>query len=269
MKRIITAALTLAAALSCFSVTAFAAEDSITVTDPDTTVVPPIAVTAEYHEEKEYVELILGETESANLSNGGTIRISSGSDTDDGLRVMVIPVTEAEEGEAYAWLKGEAAKKEKGNPLAYYIAFFNEDGNPAIPQGVVKVTLTQADGYESSKLFYMNGAGESSIQETVYTAANGNAVFQYKDQTKYGYYFFANAAEGPDKPDKPTDPDEPTDPDKPDKPTEPDKPVNPDSPQTGDESRIGGWIFLALASLLALALLVWEKLRERFRSEKE
>ena len=252
--------------LSCTSYTAFAAEADIKQV-PDNQGIP---IFGRCQNSKNYYEITLGVTgmDTVELPDGITLSGKSDSGADKELRVVIIPVTQAEEPEAYAWMTESTAKLGK-EPEAYYLAFYRGI-TPVQPEGSVTIAMTVKDGYEEAELYYMDGNAESSA--VTYTAKQGSASFGMRET---GYYLFVKTdasqeptdpddpdeptepvdpskptdPDDPDEPTEPVDPSEPTDPDDPDEPTdsiEPSNPTDPDAPQTGDGSNLLAWFILSI-----------------------
>ena len=117
MKKILAALA--AALLLCCPVTAFAAETQLDTAPAS----QGIEVYGQCISNKNYYEIVLGteRADSAHLPDGVVISGRSSASEDRGLRVIIIPVTAAEEPEAYAWLSGAAQDLGK-EPVAYYAA---------------------------------------------------------------------------------------------------------------------------------------------------
>lgn len=217
--------------LSC-PMTAFAAEANINQVPGN----QDIGVYGSCQNSKDYYEIMLGVNgmDTVELPDGVTLSGKSDSQADDELRVVIIPITAAEEAEAYAWMADAAAELGK-EPVAYYLAFYR--GNtPVQPEGKVTITVTAKDGYEKAKLCYMDGNAEA--KEVSYTTEQKNVSFGM-EQT--GYYLLV-------KTEAPTNPTDPTD------PSNPGKPTTPDAPQTGDTSNIWLWLVLMLLSCAGLVV---------------
>lgn len=213
MKKIIT--LIAVVLLLSFPVSAFAAE---------TNEVPGkqgVAVYGYCESDKNYYEIVIGaeDLDSVELPDGVTISGKSDNEADNGLRVVIIPVTADEEAEAYEWMSG-SAKKLGEEPAAYYLAFFRGT-SPALPEGSIAMTVTERPG---SKLYYMNGNAET--KEISCTAESGNVSFIMEHT---GYYISVKTKDAP----APT----------------------PDAPKTGDNSNIGLCLLIMAASAAVLVFL--------------
>ena len=224
MKKWITA-LTALLLLSC-PMTAFAAESDINRVSGN----QGIEVYGSCKSSKNYYEIVLGVAgiDTLDLPDGVTLSGKSNSAADNGLRVVIIPVTADEEAEAYAWMSNAATELGK-EPVAYYLAFYRRN-EPVQPEGKVAITMTLKDGYEKAKLFYMDG--NARAKEVTYTTEQGNSSFGM-EQT--GYYLLVKTEDSR----QPIDPGEPT---------------NPGVPKTGDTTNI--WLYLILMSASAVILFL-------------
>lgn len=136
---------------------------------------------------RNYYEITLGVhgLDTVVLPDGATIRGSSDSAADNGLRIIIIPVTAQEEAEAYAWAADAAAQLGKDH-VVYYFAF--RRGNaPTQPRGNVTLTVT-AENSGDRTLFYMDGSART--HRLTSTAAAGGLSFRM-EQT--GYYLLEKA----------------------------------------------------------------------------
>ena len=157
--------------LSC-PITAFAAESDSINQAPGSS---GIEVHGSRISNKNYYEIVLGVDglDTAELPEGVSFGGRSDTERDNGLRMVIIPVTADEESEAYTWMSNADAGLGK-EPMAYYLAFYR--GNEQVlPEGKVTAALTLTDGYEKAKLFYMDGNAEK--KEVSYTAEQKNSVF--------------------------------------------------------------------------------------------
>ena len=223
--------------LSC-PMTAFAAEADINQVPGN----QGIEVYGSCQSSKDYYEIMLGVNgmDTVDLPDDVMLSGKSDSEADNGLRVVIIPVTADEEAEAYAWMASVSSKMGK-EPAAYYLAFYR-GSTPVQPEGKVTVTMTAKDGYEKAKLCYMDG--NANAKDVPYTTEQGNASFGM-EQT--GYYLFLKT-EGSSQPTEPVDPDDPSNPTEPIDPDDPNRPTTPTAPQTGDNSNLWLWITLLLLS---------------------
>lgn len=218
--------------LFCCPLTVFTAES-------DTRTVPynqGIEVYGSCESNKNYYEIVIGVTDidTVKLPDGITISVRSDSKEDNGLRIIIIPVTPTEETEAYAWMSN-VTKDFGKEPIAYYLAFYRGN-NPVQPKGKIIVTETAREG---STLYYMDGSAKP--KEISYDAESQNISFEMKST---GYYLSVKT-EGYSKPTL-------------------NDPREPDSPQTGDDSNVGLWIFLMIVSVASLFSL-W-KIRKKSRT---
>lgn len=213
MKKILAALA--AALLLCCPVTAFAAETQLDTAPAS----QGIEVYGRCISNKNYYEIVLGaeRADSAHLPDGVVISGRSSASEDRGLRVIIIPVTAAEEPEAYAWLSGAARDLGK-EPVAYYLAFYRGSA-PVQPQGKITVTATAREGTD---LFYMDGSARSA--KLSYAAESDSIRFQME---KTGYYLTVKN----------------------------DKPLRPEEPKTGDSFRPEPYLLTMAFSVAALLLL--------------
>lgn len=228
------AALAAALLLSC-PVTALAAQ-------PDSGTMPQqhgVTVYGVYQSSKDYYEITLGiqGLDTVTLPDGVTIRGQSDSAADNGLQVIIIPVTAGEEAEAYAWVTTAAARLGK-DPAVYYFAFRRGDSFTQ-PEGSVTLAVT-AEGLGAKTLFYMDGDARS--RQLTGTAAAGGISFRM-EQT--GYYLFEKTEtqrhpghSGGRTPDKP------------------DTSQTAESPETGDTTPLLLYQLGIGASVLALAAML-------------
>lgn len=189
-----------------------------------------IAVYGRAESRKNYYEIVLGTADGASvtLPDGTAISGTSTAAADDGLQVIIIPVTAGEEAAAYAWLS-MAARGLGGKPAAYYLAFYRDD-LPAQPEGLVTVSMT---GKEGAKLYYMDGSGAS--QRLSFTTEARQLRFSME---RSGYYLTVRAkSPSPAVPVAPVSPSQPV------------------SPKTGDAFPAEAYLPVMAVSALALALL--------------
>ena len=266
MKKWITA-LAAILLLSC-PMTAFAAEVEVDeVPEGETGTEQGIEVYGSCQSSKDYYEITLGVPgmDSVDLPDDVTLSGKSDSAEDNGLRVVIIPVTAEEEADAYAWLSGVTSKLGK-EPAAYYLAFYDED-ETAQPEGKVTVTMTTKDGYEKAKFCYMDG--NAVTKDVSYTTGEKNISFGME---KTGYYLFVKTG-GSSQPTEPTNPDDqskPVEPAGPSKPAGPDKPgdpADPDAPKTGDSSHLGVYLALLVLSGTALAALAVVRRKKKEKTD--
>lgn len=215
MKKLIAALITLL--LLCCPVTVLAAEANPATVPSE----QGIAVYGRIQSTKDYYEIVLGKqgADSVTLPNGITFGGKSDSQADNGLHVIIIPVTAADEADAYAWMT-EAAKDLGKNPTAYYLMFYREDAL-AQPKGHITVSSTENG---KNKLCYMDGSAASKELPCSF----GNGVMSFAME-RSGYYITVTSASAP----HPSD-----------------------SPQTGDTSNV--WVyFLMLVACTLLLIFLW------------
>ena len=226
---------------------------------------------------KNYYEIILGVDgmNSTELPGGIVLSGLSDSDGDDGLRVVIIPVTAEEESEAYSWLSDsvkDTADTEK-EPWAYWLAFYRGD-SPASSDGTVDIAMTVKEGYEKSSLYYMNG--DADITKKGYSYLETGVTFS---MDKSGYYIFMNQSSilPPDKPTDPSEPVKPSDPGNAD-PADGSAPAATDQNQgagngtgakTGDYTELTLWAVLLLLAGIGALMIVGRGKRNETAGEKE
>lgn len=172
--------------LSC-SVTAFAEESHTGVPGKQ-----GIEVHGSCISSKNYYEITVGiaGVDTVELPGGVTLTGRSDSRNDNGLRIIIIPVTAEEETEAYAWMADAAANLGK-EPTAYYLAF-RRGNTPEQPEGKITVTIAQKGGYAKTKLYYMDG--NAKAKEIADKAQQDNSSFAMEQS---GYYIRVKAAQHP------------------------------------------------------------------------
>lgn len=185
MKKIISflAALGLSA---CLTVTALAGSVQVTQLPSAETVITIRGVYVEAPPRQ--LELIVGDPDRdhVTLPDGSTLRVEGG-DSDQGLRVVLIPVTQQDEPDAYTWASGAAAKAGR-TPVIYYLAFFRGDA-PATPSGQLRVTATVPEGYEKGRLHYLSCEGQLTRLRPSWSGKT--AAFSAGEA---GYFVFTKAA---------------------------------------------------------------------------
>lgn len=136
-------------------------------------------------------ELVLGDPEldHAELPDGIHIRAASSDTADDGLWIVVIPVTQADEPDAYAWA-AKSAEKAGREPVIYYLAIYRGDALVE-PEGRVSITMTTPDGYEKGRLHLLDCDG--SLSRLLPAHASGSVSF---DIGTSGYYVFTKSSGG-------------------------------------------------------------------------
>lgn len=213
--------------LFCCPATAFAAETN-------TAEVPSeqgIAVYGRALSSKDYYEIVLGEqgADAVQLPDGVTLSGKSDASEDNDLHVIIIPVTAADEADAYAWMTA-AAKDPGKDPTAYYLLFYRENGL-AQPNGHITVTAAETG---KNSLRYMDG--NAAVKELPCSLDNAALSFE---MAQSGFYIMASS-------------------------DSPSAPILPDGPKTGDTSHI--WVYLSVMSASALVLIfLW---RGRKKAEK-
>lgn len=208
------------------SLTAFAAQSRVSTVPENRN----IEVTSNRKNNKDYYEIIIGAAglDSVKLPDGTVISGKSDSAADNGLSVIIIPVTAEAEAAAYAWMS-DAAKTLGKDPTAYYLAFY-KNGSGVQPAGKITITSTVRP---DTDLFYMDSNAEAA-KITDKTAAE-TVSFEMKST---GYYISAKSQ----KPPTPT----------------------PDSPKTGDNSHIELLLlFMAISAAVLLALYGIRKRQSR------
>lgn len=175
-----------------------------------------------------YYQITLGGADTVTLPDNIVLQGASSQAADDGLRVIIIPLTPAGEPDAFAWAAKTAVTLGR-EPIIYYLMTYR-DSTPAPPSGEVRITMTTRSGYENALLYYMDGSAETTRLRYDTT---GGTVFSLRDD---GYYMFLKSPS--DSGHHPTPPAE--------------LPVTP--PTTGD-SGIGVYAAAALASAAGFAWL--------------
>lgn len=181
MRKRMTVFLTVACLL-CGSMTAFAKD-----TLKDVTEEKGASVQGNSQGSKDYYEITLGSygMASVTLPDNAVISGVSDSDEDNGLVVVIIPVSENGDSEAYAWLSSEAEAIGDA-PVAYYLAFYYRNERTQ-PNGTVTLTMTMKADHEGGKLYTMDGTGKNSAAEISYTTGTQGISFT---MAKDGYYFY-------------------------------------------------------------------------------
>lgn len=136
--------------LLCCPVTVFAAETNAAQAPGE----QGVAVYGRAQSSKDYYEIVLGRqgTDTVKLPDGITVSGKSDSEADKGLHVIIIPITAAEEADAYAWMT-RAAKNFGKDPMAYYLMFYR-DNELAQPNGHITISFAKSG---KNKLRYMDG----------------------------------------------------------------------------------------------------------------
>lgn len=226
MKKLI-AAITMLL-LFCCPVTAFASETN-------TAEVPSeqgIAVYGRTLSRRDYYEIVLGKQggDAVKLPDGVTLSGESDASEDNGLHVIVIPVTAADEADAYAWMT-EAAKDLGKEPMAYYLMFYRDNGL-AQPNGHIIITTTESG---KNSLRYMDGS--AATKELSCSLDNAALSFE---MAQSGYYIMIRSDSAP-------------------------TPILPDGPKTGDTSNV--WVYLSAMSASALLLIFLWRERKKQRNK--
>lgn len=141
---------------------------------------------------KDYYEIVLGRqgANTVKLPNGITVSGKSDSESDNGLHVIIIPITAAEEADAYAWVT-EKVKGFGKDPMAYYLMFYRDNGT-AQPNGHITVSFAQSG---KNKLRYMDGnAAAKELPGSLH-----NAVLSFAMEQS-GYYIMVRSAPEPTPP---------------------------------------------------------------------
>ena len=190
-----------------------------------------IGVTGDSNYSKNYYEIILGNNGDNTVNLPGGVRLSGKSDSnaDDGLHILIVPLTAETEPDAYAWMLPYASKLGK-DPYAYYFGFFRGNNTSLTPDGHVMIDMTAKSGYEKAKLYFLSPDGNTT--QLSYTTAGGQTEYKME---KTGYYILVKESSSggdnkPSRPDNPDKPEKPNNPDNPNKPNNPDNPSNPDNP---------------------------------------
>lgn len=126
--------------------------------------------------------LVLGKGSSLSFGNGQTMTVSLTSEQDQGLRMVVTPVSQVS-AESYAWVSGQTART-GSSPYAYHVAFY--DGDTQVPlDGEAVIRLSVPSGYANAVFYYMDNSGSLS---KVRTQKSGSTL-SFTAQNS-GYYLF-------------------------------------------------------------------------------
>lgn len=167
-----------------------------------------ISVTGTVDRTNLYYEIVLGDADASSVALSGGVTLSgvSSSSADDGLHVLIVPVTQDDEPDAWAWLSGEAASL-GGDIEAYYLAFYRDDVRVE-PAGAVSITLSSGAGLgQDTAVHYLDGGGQ--MGSVARTAADGTVSF---GMDREGYYLLSAGTDEPNPPAPPSggdDDDEP------------------------------------------------------------
>ena len=232
MKKLISALAALGLVF-CLAVTALAAPGS-TSGQHDLTALPGstgIDVTADCLIDINYYEIILGSNaDTVTLPDNVTLRGFSTLEENNGLRVIIIPVTAADWPEAYTWSSGKLSSLGKA-PFIYYLMFYKGNEKVASVEEV-SITMTLPGGYESALLYHM-ADGSDKADKLSYAKTDSGPSFVMSTN---GFYAFLKANSGGYY--YPTTP-----------------AVKP-SATTGDGSHLGLWGALALLSAAGAAVIL-------------
>ncbi|MDO4325948.1 MAG: hypothetical protein Q4E24_07935 [bacterium] len=133
--------------------------------------------------------LILKETNTLALGGGQTMSAVLTNRLDEEIRMVVTPVLQASEAEAYAWLAGETARTGM-SPYAYHFGFYDGATSTGL-EGEAIIRLTIPSGYASASFYYMDNEGNLTA---VRTQKSGNTI-SFTAQTG-GYYLFLKPLSG-------------------------------------------------------------------------
>lgn len=129
-----------------------------------------------------YYQITLGGEDTVTLPDGIVLRGSSTQSADDGLRVIIIPITPADEPDAFTWAAKTALKLGR-EPILYYLMTYR-DSTLTAPSGQVCITMTTRSGYEKALLYYMDG--NAAATRLRWDAAGGTSF----SMCGSGFYLF-------------------------------------------------------------------------------
>lgn len=158
-----------------------------------------VAVTGTVDRTNLYYEIVLGDADASSVDLPGGVVLSgvSSSSADDGLHVLIVPVTQDSEPDAWTWLSSETSSL-GGDIQAYYLAFYRNDERVE-PAGAVSVALSSGEGFgQDVVVHYLDG--EAQMDSVACALVGGSISF---GMDREGYYVLSI---GTDKPDVPTPP---------------------------------------------------------------
>ena len=231
MKKLISALAALGLVF-CLAVPAFAAPES-TSGQRDITALPGstgIDVTADCLIDINYYEIILGSNaDTVTLPDGITLRGFSNKEENNGLRVIIIPVTADAWPEAHTWSSGKLSSLGK-EPFIYYLMFYKGNEKAPSTEGI-SITMTLPGGYENALLYHI-ADGSDKAGKLSYAKTDSGPSFTMSTN---GFYAFLKANSGGYYPTTPAA-----------------KP----SATTGDGSHLELWGALALLSAAGAAVIL-------------
>ena len=191
MKKLISALAALCRTL-CLTGTVFAASGTDSGTR-DSSALPgssSIDVTAECHIDVNYYEIILGtSSDTVTLPDDIALRGFSPKQENNGLRVIIIPVTAADWPQANDWAARQVRSLGK-EPVIYYLMFYRGTERQESAEDVT-ITMSARSGYESALLYHMDGSARTN--KLSYAKTDNGPSFA---MTKNGYYVFLKANSG-------------------------------------------------------------------------
>ncbi|MCD7957106.1 MAG: hypothetical protein LUG93_15425, partial [Lachnospiraceae bacterium] len=127
-------------------------------------------------------------TAKVTLTDGTAITVG-GSALEDGLLLVVEPITESDAADAYTWIS--SALQDKGSNLtAYYIYFVDSTGSRCDAAGETTVTITSSAVYENPSVYRVAADGtaaqmEASVENGVISfAMDGNGYYALLESPK-------------------------------------------------------------------------------------
>lgn len=140
-----------------------------------------VDVKIKYTEEDMQYSTALGSGKAITLQDGTKVTVQPGNDADNGIKVVVILVTEGD-ADAFSYVSDRmSAYGEK--PYAFYILFY-KNGQKVTPSAPVTVTVTVPGGYEEAALYTFAGDG-STVQKILDGAQGGAWTFEVSDSSYF------------------------------------------------------------------------------------
>lgn len=176
----------------CLVSTPLAAENSKTVTAIPSPAVR-FDVTAVCDIRTNYYELVLGSSPAnrVTLPDGVTIQGFTPKPENNGLRVIIIPVTAADWPEAFTWASGRLTSLGSA-PVIYYLMFYRGNERQETAEDV-SITISPRTGYESASLYFMTGDESVAAAKLGYAKTDSGPSFV---MAQNGYYSFLKSSSG-------------------------------------------------------------------------
>ena len=145
MKKLIAAIIT--ALLILCPVSAYAAQTHISYVPGSA----KMEVYGNYQKIKDYYEITLGVPglDTIQLPGGVTLSGSNKNEADTNMRIIIVPVTAADEPAAYKWLTGNLPKAGK-NSIPYYLGFYDDNDKHVKPAGDVTIIIPSVSAPSST-----------------------------------------------------------------------------------------------------------------------